>query len=692
MGAEHRIVPDLRAGPELSDAVAAAAAIGGHVFAVGGTVRDACLGLPLVEWDLATDLNPDQVQRVLGAGRQVTVEQQLGAVSTRLDGKDAVWTTLREEADYGPDRRPHTVRFVRDVAKDAVRRDFTMNAMYLELPSGPWLDPCGGADDLRASRLRVVGDPGTRLAEDPLRVLRGVRFAARFGLVIDAVTRRGMRNAASRCASLSAERVRGELERSLAAEGRGRAATLLTQLGVVPAILPELAARSAECWQSTASRLEALDPPTPATMWAALFDDRELAIAALERLHAPRPTQRAAVALLDVADAIRRWDTLPAERRLEVLARAGDQGTLGYLRAVASAQGLPESKIETVASSWQSARDGAARPLVRGTDVLAAGVPRGPDVANILAAVRAAVFRGEIGDRDGALALVGRLAAERVKAPPRSDDSSSEHGPSTDPPMNPETNEDFEEYRRDRKRRQFAEGSHRQLGDHEEVVRALEEVEAREVNDQRLTREVQDFFVDATRTAAQIVSQVSESAEREQAIQVAQEMSDFLNSTLSRAQQFVMLMQTKTNPNVAQSDVQANMHNLVGPALDGFRHEGNSSASTMHIGLDPFAVDLEEMAPSEVRREPPRPAPGFLKATPEEPRRPIEDHLVAEVLEADQADTADPVDTMADWFRELCDESDRVKAALRALVRAQVMSREVARSVWVGLHTARSEH
>jgi hypothetical protein len=257
------------------------------------------------------------------------------------------------------------------------------------------------------------------------------------------------------------------------------------------------------------------------------------------------------------------------------------------------------------------------------------------------------------------------------------------------------TNDGFEDFRRERKRRQLRDGLFHPGGEQEEITRQLEEVEQREAQEVRLNKEMFDFFTNATRTAAQMVSQVSETAEKEHAVQVAQEMSEFLADTLQRAQQFVLLMNSRTRPDVARQEVHPNMQNLVGAQLDGFRHEGNSSARDNHIGLDPFTVDVDGVPIDAPPPSPLRPVqsagPGTARPQPAptpqsapSPTHSIDDHLVADVAEPRVA--KDPEAALLEWFRNRLHDEELVKHALRVLVRGQAMTRDEARDIWSGLH------
>ena len=247
----------------------------------------------------------------------------------------------------------------------------------------------------------------------------------------------------------------------------------------------------------------------------------------------------------------------------------------------------------------------------------------------------------------------------------------------------------FESFRRERNKRRYEEGPLRPLGQNAAILREIEEADAREARNQQLTREVQDFFAEATRTAATIVAQVAESAEQQHQESVAHEMSDFLSATIRRAQLFVELMRDCERRGVAQTDVQPNMSNLVGPILDEFRFAGDASTAEAHVGQDPFATELDAMlatpeaeaAPQAAQPATARPA-SRAAAAPREEASPIEDHLVAEVLGTGGSEVGNSPDALRVWFDALRDDDQRLQFALKVLVRSQVMTKDEARAIY----------
>jgi poly(A) polymerase len=215
------------------------------VFA-GGCVRDRLLGLEPSDYDIATSAHPEQVEALFE--RTIPVGKQFGIVIVVVDGANFEVATFREDGPYVDGRRPASVHFS-DARSDALRRDFTINAMFEDPLSGEIIDYVGGRADLAAGVLRAVGDPRARFAEDRLRMIRAVRFATRFGFAIDPQTLAAVRAEPDRLAIVSAERIGEEIVRILT-EGSAKAGfELLDETGLLAVVLPEITAMKG-CEQS----------------------------------------------------------------------------------------------------------------------------------------------------------------------------------------------------------------------------------------------------------------------------------------------------------------------------------------------------------------------------------------------------------------------------------------------------------
>ena len=351
--------------------LAALDAANGDTRLVGGAVRDALLGLPMKDIDLATRLPPAEVMRRLRAAGLKAVPTGLahGTVTAVTPDLTAEVTTLRR--DVATDGRHAEVAFTDDWREDASRRDFTINALYAVLPEGPISDFFGGIDDLRARRVRFIGEPLQRIAEDHLRILRFFRFSARFAATVDADGLAACAARANDLMALSRERIAGELRGLLLVDDPLPSLALMIAHGILAPVLPEI----------TAARL-----PVLARLLAAEID------AAI----APHWIRRLA-ALLPPDPAIA--DTIAARLRLS----KAERRRLGLaVRAWSGGDPLPQAWADgaeavtdrlLVAGEATSARQVAdwQRPrfAVSGRDLLARGIAAGPEVSRLLGRIEA---------------------------------------------------------------------------------------------------------------------------------------------------------------------------------------------------------------------------------------------------------------------------------------------------------------
>ena len=262
----------------VADCIRRLESAGFAAYAVGGCVRDALLGIEPHDYDLCTAASPEQTQAVFEHEKLVLAGVKHGTVGIITPGGVVETTTFRTEGGYADSRHPDWVQFVPTVEKDLARRDFTVNAMAWS-PTRGLADPFGGRSDLKNRILRAVGDPERRFREDALRILRGVRFAVRFRLTVEANTEAAMFRFAPLMDKLARERVFDELCKLLplvTAEDLIRFAPVLT------AVIPELAPmvgfdqhsphHAYDIYTHTA-HVVANTPPDPVLRWAALLHD-----------------------------------------------------------------------------------------------------------------------------------------------------------------------------------------------------------------------------------------------------------------------------------------------------------------------------------------------------------------------------------------------------------------------------------
>jgi poly(A) polymerase len=225
-------------------------AAGHAAYFAGGCVRDLLLGREPLDYDIATSATPQQVLAMFQRTQAVGAHFGVVLVLFEVDGEPVLTevATFRNDGSYSDGRRPDSVSYTTDPREDVQRRDFTINGMLMD-PAALFstgdvrtatLDYVGGLDDLERGIVRAIGDPVVRFTEDKLRMLRGVRFAARFGFALDAATERAMLQMAPRIHEVSAERVRDELTRMLTEGRAARAFELLDATGLLQQVLPEI--------------------------------------------------------------------------------------------------------------------------------------------------------------------------------------------------------------------------------------------------------------------------------------------------------------------------------------------------------------------------------------------------------------------------------------------------------------------
>jgi poly(A) polymerase len=276
--------------------VLALRAAGHQAYFAGGCVRDLLLGVEPKDFDVATSATPDVVMRVFKKTYSVGAHFGVVLVCTP-DGDGAEIATevatFRHDGAYSDGRRPDAVRFSTEAREDVLRRDFTINGMLLDPvvfeetgdAAAAALDFVGGREDLATGVVRAIGEPEVRFAEDKLRMLRGVRFAARLGFEIESRTMAAIRGAAVEIAQVSCERIRDELTLMLTEGHARRAFELLDETGLLAQVLPEVVRThgveqppqfhpEGDVWVHTMLLLERLDAGASATLaWGALLHD-----------------------------------------------------------------------------------------------------------------------------------------------------------------------------------------------------------------------------------------------------------------------------------------------------------------------------------------------------------------------------------------------------------------------------------
>ncbi|WBU37253.1 CCA tRNA nucleotidyltransferase [Homoserinibacter sp. YIM 151385] len=238
----------LAASPAIAALATRFAEAGHELSLVGGPVRDAFLGRPVSDLDLTTDARPARILELVApmAEAHWDIGREFGTIGARVQGQTVEITTYRSD-EYDPSSRKPEVAFGDSLEADLTRRDFAVNAMALRLDAEPGgaprlVDPAGGLDDLLVRRLRTPGAPEVSFGDDPLRMLRGARFASRLGFEIDPEALEAMADMAGRLEIISAERVGDELSKLLLAPDPVPGIRILVETGLAAVVLPEVPA------------------------------------------------------------------------------------------------------------------------------------------------------------------------------------------------------------------------------------------------------------------------------------------------------------------------------------------------------------------------------------------------------------------------------------------------------------------
>ena len=435
-------------------------AAGYEAYLAGGCVRDLLLGRAPKDFDVATTATPDIVLSMFE--RTFAVGAHFGVVLVASGDEDGYTTTevatFRSDGAYSDGRHPDAVKYTTSAEEDVKRRDFTINGLLLDAQraAGSFDNPAqlreavidfvGGLEDLQAGVIRAIGKPEERFEEDHLRMLRAIRFAARFEFDIEAATKRALRSLAPKIAAVSRERVRDELTKMLTEGHARRAFELLDETGLLAEVLPEVAHMKGveqppqyhpegDVWIHTLGLLAQLEAGCSMTLaWGALlhdvgkpptfrrapdrirFDghvDVGMAIAAeiLRRFRFSNEETRQTLALVEnhmrfadtermKASTLKRFFRVPAFdehlalHRMDCLAGSGNLDHWKFTRERWLA--MPEETVRPT-------------PLLTGRDLIAAGYPPGPAFKRTLRAVEDAQLEGTITTKEEALRLAIEL-------------------------------------------------------------------------------------------------------------------------------------------------------------------------------------------------------------------------------------------------------------------------------------------
>lgn len=424
---------------------------GFEAYAVGGCVRDSLLGKTPSDWDLCTCARPEEITACFAGLRVVPTGIEHGTVTVVLDGIGYEITTFRTEGGYADHRHPDTVSFVRSIQEDLARRDFTVNAMAFH-PVRGLCDPFGGRHDLRRKIIRCVGRPCERFEEDALRILRALRFASQLDFAVEEETAQAVRSMADALKALPGERVSAELKKLLCGQGAGR--VLLAFWSVFCKIIPALAPLEGAA-QDNPHHSYSMDrhtaeavhfaPPEEAVRLCMLFHDiakplcrttdaqgighykghpalsARMAEETLRSLRFDRVTIERVCLLIRYHDERFASDAVSVKKMLRLLGPEVLQQLLAVQRADTLAKGQGEGTAQAhrridaaQAECARILRQGECYCLsslaVKGKELIALGLPPGPQVGQCLHRMLDEVIEGRLpNERDVLLDLAHRM-------------------------------------------------------------------------------------------------------------------------------------------------------------------------------------------------------------------------------------------------------------------------------------------
>lgn len=390
----------------------------GHTaYWAGGCVRDQIMGRTPWDYDVATDAKPEEIRDVFGRRRTLAIGAAFGVI-TVVGPKEAGQvevTTFRRDAAYSDGRHPDSVSFS-SPEEDARRRDFTINGMFFDPLADEIIDFVGGEQDLKAGLLRAIGEPRERLAEDKLRMLRGVRFATIFNFELEPNTKQAICEMAAEVTVVSPERIAVEIEIVLEHEHRARGVRLLEETGLLAAVLPEVGVQPLGCADTLKRELQLLErlrEPTFALALAVLLHaagQAEIAETVGRRWRLPRHVFDRAGWLLEHWGALRGARQMPWSRLQRLLIGDGIVELLGLHDALAELGDVDPADVaycrERLALPPHELNP---PPLVGGSDLIELGVPRGKLYARLLHQLRDAQLDGQIQMKDEGIEMAKRL-------------------------------------------------------------------------------------------------------------------------------------------------------------------------------------------------------------------------------------------------------------------------------------------
>lgn len=392
-------------------------ACGHTAYWAGGCVRDQLLGRTPKDYDVATNATPLEIREAFGRRRTLEIGIAFGVVAVRgpADAGLVEVATFRRDATYSDGRHPDAVTFSTP-EDDAARRDFTINGLYFDPVAKIVIDYVGGREDLQRRLIRAIGDARARFAEDKLRMLRAVRFAATFDFELDGETQRAIAEMADQVTVVSPERIAAEMRLMLSHPSRAEGIGLLRETRLLAVIAPELDSLDDSDWRGTLDVLTHLGEASFPLALAALVHrvptpQRVTDSLARSWRLATRESERAGW-LVTHQQAIDGTQDQPWSRVQPLLIEPGIFDLLAMVTAIRGAAGLESEDIAWCRQKLELPADELnPAPLVTGRDLLAHGLPADHRMGQLIAALRAAQLDGTIQTRRDALEMVDRLRA-----------------------------------------------------------------------------------------------------------------------------------------------------------------------------------------------------------------------------------------------------------------------------------------
>lgn len=388
----------------------------------GGCVRDQLLGRTPKDYDVATSARPEQVRDIFGHRKTLAIGAAFGVITVmgpKPIGQLDV-ATFRRDAAYSDGRHPDSVTFS-DSKEDAQRRDFTINGLFFDPLAEQVIDYVGGQEDLRAGVIRAIGAARDRIAEDKLRMLRAVRFAATFGFELEEQTMLAIREQAPELVVVSAERIAAELRKMLVLERRRLAVELLASANLLEIILPEVRGLPSSAWQQTLAILERIPAPSFTLSLAALLrplattaaDLAQVSSTVCRRLKLSTEESTQVQRLLRDEPLLRRASEFNWPQLQRLLVTPGVEAVLDFGAAVSHVLDPHAQELDLCNRMLELPTALInPQPLITGEDLKPLGLPPGPQYRLILDQVRDAQLESLINTPEEALALAKTIAGQ----------------------------------------------------------------------------------------------------------------------------------------------------------------------------------------------------------------------------------------------------------------------------------------